>query len=86
MFINKVPENNVPALDRAKVSRIASMARAMTAVREVRNPDLGRSEPAALSKHRGTVATLSFLVAKNVLFWGSVSLSLYWLYAVTTFL
>lgn len=61
------------------------MARAMTAMREVRNPDLGRNEPAVLSKHRGTVANLSFMMAKNALFWGSVSLSLYWLYSVVTF-
>jgi len=62
------------------------MARAMTAAREVHNPKLGGCEKSAVLKDRGGVATLPFLLAKNILFWGSISLSLYGLYTAVTLL
>ncbi|WP_306143259.1 hypothetical protein [Roseibium sp. MMSF_3412] len=60
------------------------MARAMTAAGEVHNPKLGGREKAAVLQDRGGVATLPFLLAKNLLFWGSISLSLYGIYTVAT--
>lgn len=62
------------------------MARAMTAAGEVHNPKLGGREKAAGLKDRGGVAALPFLLAKNLLFWGSVSLTLYGLYTAVTLL
>lgn len=62
------------------------MARSMTAAGEVHNPKLGGREKAAGLNDRGGVVTLPFLLAKNLLFWGSVSLSLYCIYTVTTLL
>ena len=62
------------------------MARTMTAAGNAHNPKLGGREEAAVLKDRGGVATLPFLLAKNLLFWGSISLSLYGLYTVATLL
>ena len=62
------------------------MARTMTAAGNAHNPKLGGCEEAAILKDRGGVATLPFLLAKNLLFWGSISLSLYGLYTVATLL
>ncbi|WP_299472143.1 hypothetical protein [uncultured Roseibium sp.] len=56
----------------------------MTAMREVRNPELGRTEPAVLPKRRVEVASLPVLVAKNLLFWGSISISFFGLYTIVS--
>ncbi|CTQ56188.1 hypothetical protein LP7551_04747 [Roseibium album] len=58
------------------------MAKAMTAATDVCNPEVEGKEQAVLAAHRGGTMNLPSMLAKNLLFWGSVLLSLYGLYAV----
>lgn len=58
------------------------MARAMTTAEEVRDPRLNGTERVVLQPRAGGEATFGLLLAKNVLVWGSVSLSLYGLYSL----
>jgi len=58
------------------------MARAMTAVKQA-CPPVGEEERRADQVvNRGGTMNMPQLVAKNLLFWGSISLSIYGLYAV----
>lgn len=61
------------------------MAKAMTAVSEV-CPPKREEERTVMPVHREGSANLPFMLAKNLLFWGSVSLTLYGLYSVVTVL
>jgi hypothetical protein len=63
-------------------SRIAEMARAAAAVNEVESSGMKRKKQADHAARRGGSMNLPFLVAKNLLFWGTILLSLYGLYAV----
>jgi len=58
------------------------MARAMTAAREACPPGEEDDERADRVANRGGTMNVPHMVAKNLLFWGSISLSLYALYAV----
>ncbi|MBO6892410.1 MAG: hypothetical protein JJ866_10755 [Roseibium sp.] len=58
------------------------MAKAMTAARELRDPRVEGHDRAVLATRRGGTMNMPFLLAKNLLFWGSVSLSLYVLYTL----
>lgn len=58
------------------------MARAMIAAREVCAPEVEEDEEADRAADRGGTTNMPHMVAKNLLFWGSISLSLYGLYAV----
>ena len=58
------------------------MARAATAATEVDSSGVERRKQADYAAHQGGSMNLPFLVAKNLLFWGTISLSLYGLYAV----
>jgi|GEM_PF-1662555 len=58
------------------------MAKAMTAASEVCSSRQGEDRLAVTPLHRDGAMNLPFLVAKNLLFWGSISLSLYALYAL----
>jgi hypothetical protein len=60
----------------------SAMAKAMTAATEVCDPGVEGKEQAVLAVHRGGTMNLPTMLAKNLLFWGSVSLSLYCLYVV----
>ena len=58
------------------------MARAMTAVKEACPPVGEEDERADHAADQGGTVNMQHLVAKNLLFWGSISLSIYTLYAV----
>ncbi len=58
------------------------MARAMTAARDVSPPRQEEDDRTDRAVKRGGTMNMPLLVAKNLLFWGSISLSLYGLYAV----
>jgi len=58
------------------------MARAMTAARKVSPPCVEEEDTADRAANRGEKMNVPHLVAKNLLFWGTISLSLYGLYAV----
>ncbi len=60
------------------------MAKAMTAATRACPPDVDGSHQAARHVPEDKTPALPLLVAKNVLFWGSISLSLYMLYEVVT--
>ena len=58
------------------------MARAMTAAKEM-CPSVGeKAHEAERAADQGGTMNMPQLVAKNLLFWGSISLSIYGLYAV----
>jgi ribosome biogenesis protein Tsr3 len=58
------------------------MARAAAAVTEVESSGMKRRKQADIAARRDRSVSLPFLVAKNLLFWGTILLSLYGLYAV----
>lgn len=58
------------------------MARAMTAATQVCPPGQEKDEHVDRVAKRGGTMNMPLLVAKNLLFWGSISISLYGLYAV----
>jgi len=58
------------------------MARAMTAASNVCNPERRGGKDASYADRQGDGVSLPFLLVKNLLFWGSISLSLYVLYAI----
>ena len=58
------------------------MARAMTAATEVCPPGQEEDDRTDRAANRGGTMNVPHMVAKNLLFWGSISLTLYGLYAV----
>lgn len=60
------------------------MAKAMTAVAQECPPEMEEDDQAEIACTRGETRQLRVLVAKNVLFWGSIGLSIYALYAVVS--
>ncbi|MES0879640.1 hypothetical protein [Roseibium sp. SCP14] len=60
------------------------MAKAMTAVKDVRSSKEEDDEQAVVIVHRGERMNVPFLLAKNLLFWGSISLTFYGLYLVVS--
>ncbi|MBN9669650.1 hypothetical protein [Roseibium aggregatum] len=58
------------------------MARAMTAASNVCNPKGRAHKHDAYSGQDEAGTGLAFLLVKNLMFWGSISLSLYVLYAI----
>jgi hypothetical protein len=58
------------------------MARAVTSAPEVCSSGVERKRRADYTAHRGGTTNMQFMVAKNLLFWGTISLSIYGLYAV----
>jgi len=58
------------------------MARVMTAAHEVCRDSKDRQGPSDRSLPPDEASDLPVLVAKNLLFWGSIALSLYGLYAL----
>ncbi len=62
------------------------MARAMTTASQVCPPGQEEDEHYDRVANRGGTMNMPLLVAKNLLFWGSISVSLYGLYAVVAVL
>jgi hypothetical protein len=58
------------------------MARVMTAAHDVCRDAEDRQGKSDLPLHRDGASDMPVLVAKNLLFWGSIALSLYGLYAL----
>lgn len=58
------------------------MARAVTAAREVCRPDLDEDKRSMQTRQQDETAHVPLMVAKNLLFWGSIALSIYALYAL----
>lgn len=58
------------------------MARAMTAATEVCPPGQEEDDRIDHAANQGGTMNMPLLVAKNLLFWGSITGSLYGLYAV----
>ncbi len=58
------------------------MARAATVATDVCNSRGTGNERAFPEVHRGGTVNMPMLLAKNLLFWGAISLSFYGLYAV----
>ncbi|MES0807979.1 hypothetical protein ABLO27_00760 [Roseibium sp. SCPC15] len=60
------------------------MAKAMTAVKEVCPPKGEEDERAVVIVHQSGRMNVPFMLAKNLLFWGSISLTFYGLYLVVS--
>ncbi|KZM49474.1 hypothetical protein OA90_15510 [Labrenzia sp. OB1] len=60
------------------------MARAVTAASQVCQSDLHEDKRSKQTGHQDETVHFPLMLAKNILFWGSISLSIYALYALAS--